>query len=290
VTGSDAPRRIQLSDGRALAYSEYGDPNGRPVFYFHGFPSCRIEARVAHETAQRFGVRLIAIDRPGFGGSDAKDDREIADWPNDVKEVAAQLGIARFRVLGVSGGGPYVAACAAKIPELLQRAAIVSGWAPVDRPKAHAGLRWLTRATLALWRRIPALIYISMWWLALNARLFPRLVLWLSRRRLPEVDQEVTGRPAMRAMMYDALREVFRRGGRGPARELILFSRPWTFRPEDIAIEMLLWHGDADLTVPVSMGHYYAEAIPKCHATFVPGQGHFMVFDRFDEILGALIA
>ena len=281
---------LRLKDGRLLGYAEYGDPGGRPVFYFHGFPSCRVEAEVIDDAAKRRRVRLIALDRPGFGRSDFQKHREIDDWPDDVKEVAAQLGIERFAVLGVSGGGPYVAACAAKIPELLSRAAIVSGWGPADKPAATSGLPWLSRATLALWRRIPLLVRIAMWYVALNARLFPRLVLRLSRRRLPPPDQQIVDRPEMKAMMLRSLREVFRRGSRGLAHELLLFARPWAFRVEDISVEVLLWHGEADKTVPISMGRYIAGAIPNCRAKYYPNEGHFMVFDHLEEILAALVA
>ena len=281
---------IRLRDGRTLACDEYGDPRGRPVFYFHGFPSCRVEAQAVDDAAKRHGVRLIALDRPGFGQSDRQDGRAIGDWPADVKEVAGQLGIAKFRVLGVSGGGPYVAACAAKIPELLERAAIVSGWGPADKPAATSGLPWLSRAALALWRRAPLIVQLSIWWLALNARFFPKLVLRISRRSLPPADHEIVDRPAIHAMRLNALREVFRRGSRGVAHELVLFARPWDFRVEDIPIEVLLWHGDADTTVPISMGRYMAGAIPNCRATYFPNEGHFLAFDRMDEILGALLA
>jgi pimeloyl-ACP methyl ester carboxylesterase len=284
-----AARTVTLRDGRKLAYDEHGDPSGRPVFYFHGFPSCRIEAEAWHEAAKRHNVRLIALDRPGFGQSDYQHDRKIGDWPADVREVAEQLGIRRFRVLGVSGGGPYVAACAAKVPELIERVAIASGWGPADKPTATSGFPRLTRATLALWRLLPVLVQISIWWLALNARWFPRQVLRFSRRRLPQADQDIVDRPPMEKMRTRALREVFRRGSRGPAHELILFSKRWGFRPEDIPIEVLLWHGDADTVIPISMGRYMATVIPRCRATYFPGEGHFLAFARQDEILGALM-
>jgi pimeloyl-ACP methyl ester carboxylesterase len=282
-------RTLRLKDGRTLAYAEYGDPNGRPVFYFHGFPSCHLEVSLADATARQRGFRLIAIDRPGFGRSDFQRNRAIGDWPADVQEVAEQLGIERFAVLGVSGGGPYAAACAAKIPQLVTKAAIVSGWGPVDRPAARSGLRWSARVTLALWRRVPLLVRLAMWYVALNARLFPRLVLRFARRQLPPADQRIVDRPEVHAMMLATLREVFRRGSRGLAREAWLFARPWGFRLQDIAIDVLLWHGEADLTVPVSMGRYVASAIPRSRAKYYPNEGHFMVFDHMDEVLSALV-
>jgi pimeloyl-ACP methyl ester carboxylesterase len=98
---------IKLGDGRALAYAEYGDPVGRPVFYFHGFPGSRLEAALADSAASSVSMRLVAVDRPGYGRSDFKPRRRILDWPEDVSELARELAIDRFSVLGVSGGGPY---------------------------------------------------------------------------------------------------------------------------------------------------------------------------------------
>jgi pimeloyl-ACP methyl ester carboxylesterase len=233
-------------------------------------------------------MRVIAIDRPGLGGSDFKKDRTIGGWPNDVVEAADQLGINRFAVLGESGGGPYAAACAQKLPGRVTKAAIVSGWGPATVPEAASGLRRLARFGLALWRRLPVLLYLSMLWLALNARLFTRLTLWFSELRLPRADLEIVRRPEMKRMRLDALRETFRRGGRGHARELLLFARPWDVPLEDTSTPVFLWHGDNDRIVPVSMGRYVAKTIPNCTATFLPGAGHYWIFDHFDEVLAKL--
>jgi pimeloyl-ACP methyl ester carboxylesterase len=258
------------------------------MFYFHGFPSCRAEAQMAGPAAERLGVRVIALDRPGVGGSDFQRGRQIGDWPDDVADAADQLGIDRFSVLGESGGGPYAAACARKLPHRVTKAGIVSGWGPADAREARSGLPWSARLILALWRTVPALVHLLMWQLALASRWFPRFVLWLSRTRLPVIDKRIVDRAEMRAMRERALRETFRQGGRGLALELLLYARRWDFRLEDIAAEVHLWHGHEDKTVPVSMGRYQAKAIPNCRATFMQNAGHFWIFDNFEEVLSRL--
>ncbi|HEY5118350.1 MAG TPA: hypothetical protein VII90_02760, partial [Anaerolineales bacterium] len=60
---------IVLQDGRRLAYAEYGDPRGKPVFLFHGIPGSRIFRPPLDELTARKRVRLITVDRPGYGGS-----------------------------------------------------------------------------------------------------------------------------------------------------------------------------------------------------------------------------
>jgi pimeloyl-ACP methyl ester carboxylesterase len=120
-------RTTQLRDGRTIGYVEYGKPNGRPLFYFHGHPGSRFEVRFLQEQAEENGVRLVGVDRPGLGLSSYKAGRSILDWPDDVSELADFLQIKFFSVVGFSGGGPYALACAFRIPSRLIACGIVSG-------------------------------------------------------------------------------------------------------------------------------------------------------------------
>ena len=127
---SSLGKTIQLSDGRTLAYLEIGDPEGHPVFYFHGGPGSRLEGLLYDKVSLQYGIRMIAIDRPGYGLSHFQKDRTYLDWPEDISELANQLGIDRFAVLGWSSGGPYAAAVAHGIPQRITVAAIVAGEGP----------------------------------------------------------------------------------------------------------------------------------------------------------------
>ncbi len=122
-----------LDDGRALAYCEFGDPDGLPMFYFHGFPGSRLEGAVAANSARRAGVRLIAVDRRGFGNSDPLPRRRLLDWPADIVQLAQRLELDRFGVVTASGGAPYAAACARAIPERLTVVGNCCGTCPAAR-------------------------------------------------------------------------------------------------------------------------------------------------------------
>ena len=80
---------ITLPDGRRLGCAEYGDPDAMPVLYCHGFPSCRLEPSMLPVS----GIRLIALDRPGYGLSDPLPGRTLLDWPRDVAAAADALGL-----------------------------------------------------------------------------------------------------------------------------------------------------------------------------------------------------
>lgn len=288
MPSTDREGPLRLRDGRLLGYAEYGDPKGKPGFFFHGFPGSRLEARLAHATAARLGVRIIALERPGFGLSDFKPGRTIGDWPADVADAGDAFGIARFAVMGASGGGPYAAACALAIPERLTTAAIVSGFGPWDAPGATDGMSRLNHLVLTLGRRLPGLIRLAMWWMGRQARRNPQRLLDMMSADVPEADKAVLARPEVQAVFKDDVAEAFRCGSRGAAWDLLLLTRPWGFRLEQISMEVHLWQGEADVNVPLAMGRYQAQALPNCRATFYPGEGHLMAVDHMEEIQAVL--
>ncbi|CAK7274844.1 hypothetical protein SEPCBS119000_006380 [Sporothrix epigloea] len=107
---------LTLSDGRKLGFAEYGVPDGHPVIYLHGFPSNRLEGVAFDKAAKKHKIRLLSLDRPGYGLSTLQPGRQMLDWPDDVLAFAKAQSISTFGVLGASGGGPYVLACARKLP------------------------------------------------------------------------------------------------------------------------------------------------------------------------------
>ena len=123
---------IQLRDGRKMGSAVVGPDDGFPILHCHGSGSSRLEARLLAEAATEVEVRLIGLDRPGIGCSDPKADYRLLDWPDDVEEVADQLGIERFAIEGVSAGGPYALACAYKISQRLTACGLISTLSPPD--------------------------------------------------------------------------------------------------------------------------------------------------------------
>ena len=281
---------LRLEDGRLLGYAVYGDPEGWPIFYFHGFPGSRLEAQLADRVAARMGIRLIALDRPGFGLSDFKPRRTIFEWPDDVVKIADALGINRFATIGVSGGGPYAAACALKIPQRLTAVAIVCGLGPLDTPNGTDRMIRTNHLIFFLGRRLPWLAKISLWRIAYQVRRNPEGTLRRMIVALPDPDKAVLARPEVKTAMKDNVVEAFRGGSRGAAYELLLYTRPWGFLLQDIATRVNLWHGEQDVSVPPTMGQYQARTIPNCRAIFYPGEGHFsLVINHMEEVLSGLL-
>ena len=279
---------LQLSDGRRLGYAEYGAPDGRPLFFLHGTPGARLMARFAHPVALRHGIRLVAPERPGYGLSDFQPGRRIDQWPEDVAALADRLGLGRFALAGVSGGGPYVAACAHRWPERVDVAGIVSGVGPLDDPVIRAAFSAAQRRALGVVSKAPWAVRPLLALPVGVVRRRPLQALDLITPYEPPADRAVLARPEVRAAVVDDLREALRQGSRAVLDDLRLFGEPWGFRLEDIKVPVELWHGEQDAQVPVGVGRQVARRLPDCRARFLPDAAHLWLFDHCEEVLTTL--
>jgi pimeloyl-ACP methyl ester carboxylesterase len=278
-------QQIKLQDGRLLGYAEYGSPEGKAIFYFHGFPSSRLDWQLFNnDTLVDLNTRVIAPDRPGYGLSDYKRGRKMMDWPEDVIELANVLQIDNFAVLGISGGGPYAASCSFGIGDRLVKVGIVSGMGPADAPGMKGGVSWTIPGMHSIIRR--AMLMLT----SMGLRRDPDQFISRSKETFSEPDRQLLDQPELGALFIYGMREAFRQGIRGANQEAVLYTRPWGYRLQDITAEVHLWHGEQDLKVPVSVGRYVADAIPNCRATFLEDEGHLSLpYNHMREILGSLV-
>jgi pimeloyl-ACP methyl ester carboxylesterase len=277
MPSSDAA--IRLRDGRRLQYRAVGGSDGFPIFHLHGNGSSRLEVLTVQSTAERLGVRLIGLDRTGIGGSDAKADYRLLDWPDDVVEVADQLGIGRFAVEGLSGGGPSALACAYKIPHRLTACGLI---APATGPFIkNFGSRRL-RAAIWMLDHIPWLVRALV---RLSTRLSGSDAASIEKRlvrnaaRLGAADQTLLAIPEMRTSFAHAIAESYRQGADANTRDGMIFTRPWGFAVEEITFEQIfLWQGEQDRVMPAAAARRLAQSLPHCTVTFYPDEGHLSTF------------
>jgi pimeloyl-ACP methyl ester carboxylesterase len=283
-------QQMRLPDGRQLAWDEHGEPEGTPLLYFHGTPSARVEWNLfgSEALARKHNLRVIVPDRPGSGLSDFQPGRRFSDYPADVVALADHLGLDRFAILGYSGGGPFALACALEIPERLTRVATVSGTGPFVEPALTEAINPGTAqfGKLATGRPWAARLMLRM--MGFMSRYMPERMIAQARASLPPEDQAMLARPAIRDGFLAMVLEALRKGPRGAQYEMALMVGPWEFRPQEIKMPVMMWHGEADQNAPLAMGRYMAEAIPNSDARFIPGEGHISLFaNHADEILGS---
>ncbi|MGE7387232.1 alpha/beta fold hydrolase [Streptomyces sp. NPDC004126] len=274
-------REVILNDGRTLAVEEWGVPDGTPVVYLHGSPMSRLARHPDDTLFRRLGVRLITYDRPGFGCSTPHEGRRVADAAADVAAVADAVGLDRFAVLGVSGGGPHALACAAALPGRVTRAGTLAALAPRDA----AGLEWTAgmnegnrrSAAAALTGRAAVAEHLAN---VGTAGLPP----------LPEVEREVLSRPDVSAMLGAAFAEAVRPGPAGWVDDVVaLFGTGWGFDPADVRVPVRLWHGGLDTLVPPAHGQWLAARIPGATLRLQADAGHGGHFDATPGMLGWLV-
>ncbi|MFN2223077.1 MAG: alpha/beta fold hydrolase [Candidatus Promineifilaceae bacterium] len=281
---------VNLGDGRALGFADCGDPAGKAVFYFHGSGGSRLGRPADTSILTDLQVRFISVDRPGHGLSDPQPDRKLLDWPDDIGQLADQLGLETFYIMGWSAGGPHALACAYKMPRRVLACAIISGVGPPERPKPYQGLPLPNRILMFGARRMPRLVH-------LIRRMAYRMVTGdpgeLGQKlanSFPQVDRELLLVLEQEKMFVMDIREGYRQGWQGPAQDDIIVNRPWGFRLEDIKPRIDIWQGEIDENVPLNQGLYLHEWIPTNRFMLVKGQAHAYLLVRWRELLAALVS
>ncbi len=280
---------LRLNDGRLVGIAEYGHPGGFPVLAFHGIPGSRRTFAFADTVARRLQIRLIAPERPGIGLSSPLAQREILDWPGDVGQLVEMLGLSSFGVIGLSGGGPYALAVAARLAGRVAGTAIVSGMGPVDDPWVLEHASRSQRLRLHLFRDLPGFIpaLVSLAGFGLMRLSDRRLAQLISR--VPEPGREALRHLDCASLVFEPLREGYRQGSAGVAWDLKLMTRPWGFAVEEVEGQVLLWHGVDDLDVPVLLARAVARRLPQCEAHFVADAGHLWILDHIEEVLAGVL-
>ena len=285
---------IRLPDGRALAYAEWGDPEGRPVFFFHGMPGSRSFVPDPEVAADEH-VRVITADRPGMGRSDPQPGHAIGDWPADVVGLADALGLDRFGVVGWSAGTCYAFACAAVIPERLTGAAGTT---------SAAAMRYLFDQDDEIReqlidddeREIRAILH-EQGREAAERRLADEAAEWV--RGIAEHPEQMVegGDPGddwfledadRRAAFADSFREAVRQGAEAMAPQFVAQVAPWGVRLEDIPIPVHVWAGAHDETTPPDRMRLVAERIPLVTFTVWDDVGHAGIAKYFRDVLREL--
>src|SRR5437870_2712534 len=238
---------IELEGAEVIALDEYGDANGVPVIFCHGWPSSRTMARLADEPARDLGIRIISPDRPGISGSSLQPDRKLTDWPALVERIADHLAIREFRMLAISGGAPYAYATAAAMPDQLRAIAIVAGGPPTAEVSHYNALLPLYRWMLALYRTRPQLLrrlfYLARPVLSLRppVRLRPLLLKMLLLR---PCDAESLRDAAAFEAIFESQRRAWRASAKGVMADAQIYAQPWGFALEDVRVPVRLWHGN----------------------------------------------
>jgi pimeloyl-ACP methyl ester carboxylesterase len=279
-------------DEKKVAFEVSGASDGFPVFLMHGMPGCRAGPKPRSISLYRHGIRLICYDRPGYGRSDRREGRDVADTAQDVAAVATELGLDRFAIVGRSGGGPHALACAADpvLREMVTRVAVLVSFAPSDIPGFNwfAGMnddnvRGFSRDapdTAARTREIEEL--------AKRTLEHPRHLMPHLKGQMTLKDRQVVNQFGLRRKIVDAHREALRNGPGGWIDDALALCRNWKFELDAIdtaMTEVLIWHGEEDTFAPVDHAYWLQKQIQGAKVHVEPDAAHFDAMEALPRLL-----
>ncbi|WP_226437364.1 MULTISPECIES: alpha/beta fold hydrolase [Rhodococcus] len=282
---------VAVGSGRRLGFAEFGSATGRAVFWLHGTPGARRQIPIeARSLAERMGVRLIGVDRPGIGSSTPHTYGNVLAFAEDLRIVADTLGVDRMAVVGLSGGGPYTLASAYAMPDRVVAAAVLGGVAPVTGPDAiSGGLMELGALVAPLLARGGVPIGTALSAGIRVVRPFASPIIDLYGRLSPEGDRRLLARPEFKAMFLDDLLNGSRKQMAAPFADIVVFARDWGFRIADVQVPVRWWHGDTDHIIPFRHGLHMVELLPAAEFQHLPGESHLGGLGVSEEILTTVL-
>lgn len=285
-------KTVLLEDGRKLVYADLGDPNGKPTFYFHGYPSSRLEGKIMHKKANEVGLRLIAVDRPGLGLSDFQPNRKIIDWPNDIRELADLLEIQNFSILGFSTGAPYALACAYCLAERINVVTMISALGSVEFELK--GLYLNHRFIFRMAKYLPLLFKALFWWIRcrqLRKEDGGERYFKINFKKFSEKDKILLQGSSILDNIAEAHCEAFRRGLKGLTHEAKLIGSPWGIDLEKIPkeVDIYLFHGVEDKIAPVTATKEIERLLPRSKATYFEDEGHISLLANSEEEIFSIL-
>jgi len=278
---------LEVSDGRHVAYEVVGDPDGVPVFFQHGTGDSRLCKHPDDSVTAGLGVRLVTADRPGVGGSSPYKRRSILDWVPDVEALADALKLDRFVVAGHSGGGPHALAVATRLGDRVTKVGLAASIAPFDE-KGTKGL--VEDKDLKMIFKLAHVKWLASAMGKLEAKHYRKDLTGFVAHCADAYpsDKAVFTDPVLEPMFEAEFDAAFAQGGIGALDDMWGFL-DWGFEPEAVRQHVELYVGDGDDILDPKMSDRLAARLPDCTKHTWPGAGHYGVYGRWEEFLGALV-
>jgi len=260
--------RLVLECGRRVAVHRtttrgaWFSAEERVVVFCHSDPGAGIFDPDPAVT-RAWNVRLLSVDRPGYGGSQplAHGTRATVSLAaDDLAVVLDSLGVERVGVVGWSAGGRVALALAARRPDLVDRVVVLATQAPdagapsvavPDDPHSADALKLLG---------------------------------------VGAADEDVLRADGVRSRLGEMLEAAFCQGVRGLATDIAASHlQPWGFEPEDVRADTLLLYGSSDRLAGPRHGHWWQSRLPGAELEVVHGAGHLLVVPMWSRVLSHLV-
>ncbi len=276
---------MRLPDGRWIAWSDSGDPQGWPVLLCHGFLHGQHDRHPDDGILQRLGIRLLIPERPGCGDSDAAPNRGVDQWPQDVAHMLDHLGIDRFGLVSWSMGAPYALALAQHFGARVQALGLVSPVTPVQSTHDVRFYSGQGRMVLLVALHTPRLMPVLMETLVKGIRRDVYGFLEEIISKAPPSEKALFESPLYRQRRAAVLLQWARRGASMVANESIQAVHGWKVQAPPGGMACKMWHGDTDPEVHWHGVQALAQTLGGIELKIVPGAGHHLLLCHWQTIL-----
>lgn len=279
---------------RQLCYAEYGDPSGIPVLYFHSLTGSRLELFIHDDLLRSHGIRLLAVDRPGFGHSDFHEYRTYDEYTRDMRRLLDAAGLETVGLLSCSAGTPHALACAANLDGRISQIHCTGSIAPFNHARATSSRALLHKVYGNLFRIAPALVR-PVLELMLRGQTVESLYRNMLERpativRSSPLDGEFISQPEHIDYFIASTIESLRQGTKAWAKEGSMLNQDWGIPFQRTRCAVHFWHGDEDDLAPRDMIESFAAEFPKSHLHVLRAETHLLIFRHLGEILPAFHA
>jgi len=285
----DAFKTISLVDGRKLEYTEFGDPEGRPLIYFHGILHSREAFHPYSTYAEDHGIRIIAPERPGFGRSSPQATVSHSSYSKDIEQLANHLKLEKFHIYGDGDAGPVALACANLLSHRVCRAA-VTGCMPEPQFEYMEDMLPFDRKLHNMAKITPKAVLYPFSKIVLSALKKNNNYFDLMASDFYKTDKDI--------LFSDEHRKIFKHtmenlkispfNTDGFIRDYYGRLTPWDFHVEKTETEVHVWHGKHDCFSTIKSAIAISEALPNCKTHFIESHGHYLFISHIDEILESL--
>jgi len=268
-------KNLVLRDGRSMAYTDLGHPQGYPLIFGHGMPGSRLQGQFFHNQALRHGFRFLTPDRPGIGSSSDQPGRQLLDYPQDILQLADVLGLERFTHIGWSSGGSRALGCCHSLDDRMDLGVCLSGYTNFAEYGGRQTLLEKTRWPGPLLARYsPGLTKLLVRITVLLSRRYPGLYMREAQKLTAPPDRDLLDLLLRGNTFRNDQMVCLESGGKAIAADLLAELNDWGFSLKDVRTPVLIFQGEQDAFVPADYARHLADHLPNAELTLLPNAGH----------------
>ncbi len=280
---------IKDRDGRDIAFTWMGDPNGRPVLFCHGVATGYLLPSHNIRSLEERGIKAYCISRPCFGDTSPSLRRDFAQAASDdIATLASHLKVTRWIALGLGSGVIPIFRAALSPGSSIAGIVASSTYLPFSSEETLNYLPAARRVSVQFARRSKMLSELAAMVAYRMMRVRGPEFIWQTMYGSCIADQEAARNPDYRALIRTAISFMTAQKHRVFANELRMLSDDWDDDFTQCPVPVHFLHGVEDPAIPIDWVRSKVSGISTMKLTEVDGAGEMLFCYHADKIIDAL--